>query len=153
MSHRLSEQTHGGDLLLAVVNNAPIVLPGHGIQVALAQKTLIVRLHQLINRIGIAAVLIEIDLDSPGILLPAVHRLYFLIAADRFCHLGRGDGQRHREQQHHKQNAEQKKSVFLSGTAWSRIWLESHWRSGSVCVLWYGISSTWTDAELILTTR
>jgi hypothetical protein len=117
------------------MNNAPIVLPGHGIEVALAQKALVIRLHQLIDRIGIAPVLIEIDLDGPGILQTAVHCFYFLIAADRLSHLGRGNGQRDRDQQHHKQNAEQQKALFLPGLAWSRIWLKSHWRSGSVCVL------------------
>src|SRR5277367_3707790 len=135
------------------MNKAPVVLPGHRIEVAFAKKALIVRLHQLIDRVGIASVLIEINLDSPGILHPAVHRFYFLVSADRLCHLGRGNGQRQRDQQHHKQDAEQKKALFLPLTAWSRIWLYSHWRSGSVCVLWYGMSSTWTDAELILTTR
>jgi hypothetical protein len=105
------------------VNQAPVIFPGHGIKVAPAQKSLVVRLQQLIDRIGVAAVLIEVNLDSPGILHPAVHRFYFLIAADRLCHLGRGNGQRDRNQQHHKQNAEQKKTVFLPLTAWSRIWL------------------------------
>ena len=68
--HGLAEQADVLRRCLAIVDDAPVVFPGHGIQISLAQETLIVRLHQLVDGAGITAIFVEIHLDSPGILLP-----------------------------------------------------------------------------------
>lgn len=96
------------------MNNAPVVLAGHGVEIPLAQETLIVRLHQLVDAVGITVVLCVIILDRAGILLSAVYRFLFLIAADLFRYLGRRYRQRKRDQQDHEKNAEQEKSLLVS---------------------------------------
>jgi hypothetical protein len=118
------------------VDDAPVVLPGHGIQVTLAQEALIVRLHQLVNGVGITAIFVEINLDRTGILQSAVDRFNFLIAPDRFRHLGRRDSQRYQNEQNHEQNPEQQEAIFLAKAKRFRICVCAHWRRGSVCVLW-----------------
>ena len=152
--HGLAEQADVLRRCLAIVDDAPVVFPGHRIQIALAQKTLIVRLHQLVDGVGITAVFVVVHLDRPGILLSAVDGFNFLIAADRFRHLGRRDGQRQHNQQHHEQERRAAESLLpVRRAGLCRICVCAHWRRGSVCVLWYGMSSTWTDAVPILTTR
>ena len=108
---------------LAIVNDAPVVLAGHRIEITLAQETLIVGLHQLVNGVGIAAVFVVIDLDRPGILLAAMYGFFFLIAADGIRHLGRRDRQRDHNQQDHEQNAEQQKALFLLETCIAANWI------------------------------
>jgi hypothetical protein len=124
--------------LLTIVNDAPIVLACHRIEVSLAQKTLIVGLHQLVNGVGIAAELVVVHLDRARILLSAVYRLLFLIPSDGISNLRRRDRQRDHDQQDHEKHAEQQKPIFLprSGSYPFRFGDSSHhWRSGSVCVL------------------
>ena len=134
------------------MDDAPVIFPCHGIKVALAQEALIVRcLHELIDGVGITAVFSKVDTDGASILLPPVHSFNFLVAAYRFRHLGGRDGQGEQNQQDHEQHPEQQETVFMFGTGLRASVF--HCRRGSVCVLWYGMSSTWTDAELIFTTR
>lgn len=87
--------------MLTVVNDAPIVLARHGIEVSFAQKTLIVGLHQLINGVGIPAELVVVHTDRASILLPALYRLLFLIPPNGISNLRRRDGKRDHEQQDH----------------------------------------------------
>jgi hypothetical protein len=96
------------------VDDAPVIFAGHRIQITLAQEALIVRFHQLVDGVGITAVFRVVHLDRPGILLPTVDRFDFLITANGFSHLGCRDGQRHHDEQDHKENAEQQKSFFVS---------------------------------------
>jgi hypothetical protein len=99
------------------MDDAPVVLPRHRIKIALAKKALIVRrLHELIDGVGITAVLGVVHADGAGILLPPVHGFSFLVAADRLRYLGRRDGQGEQNQQDHEQDAEQQETVFLPGT-------------------------------------
>jgi hypothetical protein len=124
--------------LLTVVNNAPVVLARHRIEVSLAQKTLIVRLHQLVNGVWITAELGVVNLDRARVLLSAVDRFLFLIPPDRIGNLRRRDRQRNRDQQDQEKHAEQQKPLFLprSGLHPFRFGDSSHhWRSGNVCVL------------------
>jgi hypothetical protein len=114
------------------MNQPPIILPSHGIQIPLAQKTLIIRLHQLVNRTRITPGLGVKHPDRPRILLPAVHRLHFLIATNRFRHLGRRHRQSNQQQHQKKQNPQQQKSTLLLHAGLGRT---SHWRKGNVCVL------------------
>jgi hypothetical protein len=116
------------------VNNPPVIFPGHGIEIAFTQEALIVGLHQLVDGARIPAVLRVKHADSPGILQSPVHRLYFLIPAYLFRHLGCGHRQREQNQQDHEQHAEQQKSLLVTaaGLAGNRL----HWRSGRLCVLW-----------------
>jgi hypothetical protein len=109
----LAEQTYVLRRCLAKVDDAPVVFPGHGIEITLAQETLIVRLHQLVDGAGIPTVFVEIHLNCPGILQSAVDRFNFLIAPDRFRHLGRRDSQRYQNEQNHEQNPEQQEAIFL----------------------------------------
>jgi hypothetical protein len=123
--HLLPEQAHGRNLCLAQVNDPPVVLPGHGVEIALAQKALIVRLHQLVDGVGITIVLRVIHVDRTGILLSALYGLLFLIAADLFRHLGRCYSQRDHDEQDHDQDAEQEKALLVSsvvsqGAGWCR---------------------------------
>jgi hypothetical protein len=117
------------------VNDAPIVLARHRIDVSLAQKTLIVGLHQLVNRVGITAVLVVVHLDRASILLPAMYRLLFLIPSDGISNLRRRDRQRDHDQQDHEKHAEQQKPLFLSRFGFRFGDPFHHWRSGNVCVL------------------
>jgi hypothetical protein len=133
------------------VNNPPVVFPGHRVLIALPQETHIVRAHQLVDAGWVTTELGVVHADRPGVLQAPVDGFRFLVAANRLRYLGRGNGEREKHQQHHEQHAEKQKAVFMSGTGlWPSV---GHWRRGKVCVLWYGMSSTWTDAELILTTR
>jgi hypothetical protein len=107
------------------VDDPPVVLPRHGVFIALAQEAHIIRLHQLVDAIGITVVLPEIILDRAGVLLSAVYRFLFLIAADGLSYLGRRYGQRNRDQQDHNKNANQEKSLLVSkvspGAGWCRV--------------------------------
>jgi hypothetical protein len=80
------------------VNNAPVILPRHGVEIALAQEALVLGLDQLVDGAGIPPVLGVEDTNCPGILHSPVHGFGFLIAADLFRHLWRGHGQRHENQ-------------------------------------------------------
>jgi hypothetical protein len=99
--------------LLAIVDDAPVVFPGHWVEISLAQETLVVALDELVDRSGEPAVFGLIDLDGADVLLPAVDGFDLLIAAQVFCHFGRRYGQREKNQQDHEENAEQEKAVFL----------------------------------------
>jgi hypothetical protein len=68
----------------------------------------------LVDAVGIIAVRRVVQLDRAGILLSALYRFLFLIAADGFSHLGRRYGQRHRDQQDHEKNAKQEKSILTA---------------------------------------
>jgi hypothetical protein len=117
------------------VNDAPIVLARHRIEIPLAQKTLIVALHQLINGVGIAAELVVVHADRASILLPALYRLLLLIPPDGISNLRRRNRQCDHDQQDHEKHAEQQKPLFLprSGSRFGDSF--HHWRSGNVCVL------------------
>jgi hypothetical protein len=121
--------------LLAIVNDAPIILAGHRIEIPLAQKTLIVALHQLINSVGIAPELVVVHPDRARVLLPPLDRLLFLIPSDGVGNLWRRDRQRDHDQQDHEKHAEQQKTLFLPRPAFRFGDPSHHWRSGSVCVL------------------
>jgi hypothetical protein len=124
--------------LLTIVNDAPIVRARHRIEVSLAQKTLIVGLHQLINGVGITAVLVVVHADRASILLSALYRLLFLIPPDGISNLWRRDRQRDHDQQDHEEYAEQQETIFLPRYGSHPFRFGDpfyHWRSGSVCVL------------------
>jgi hypothetical protein len=132
------------------MNDPPVIFARHRVEITLPQKPLVVHaLGELVHVVGIPPRLVVEKLNRPRVLFPAMDRLLFLIPANRFRHLGRRDGEGKRDQQNHDQDAKQEKSFLVSGI---RVGPASHWRSGSVCVLWYGMSSTWTEAALILTT-
>jgi hypothetical protein len=117
------------------VNDAPIVLARHRVDVSLTQKTLIVGLHQLINGVGITAVLVVVHANRASILLPALDRLLFLIPSDGISNLRRRDRQRDHDQQDHEKHTEQQKPVFLPSSGFRFGEPFHHWRSGNVCVL------------------
>jgi hypothetical protein len=110
---RLTEQAHRRHLLLSVVDDAPVILAGHGIEVALAKKALIVRFHQLVDRIRVAAVFVVVDLNRPRILHTSMHRFDFFIPANRFRNLGCRDRERDQNKQSHEKDAEQQKTLLL----------------------------------------
>jgi hypothetical protein len=117
----------------SVMNDAPIILAGHRVEITLAQEALVVyALDQLVHVVGIAPGLVVKKLNRPGVLLAPMNRFLFLVPANRFGHLGRGNGQRQRDQQDHEQHSKQQESFLVPGF---RIGPGGHWRSGSVCVL------------------
>jgi hypothetical protein len=121
--------------LLTIVNDAPIILPRHRIEVSLAQKTLIVGLHQLVNGVGITAELVVVHANRAGILLSPLDRLLFLIPPDGISNLRRRNRQRNHDQQDHEEHAEQQKPLFLPRSEFRFGCPFHHWRSGNVCVL------------------
>ena len=139
------------------MNDAPIVFARHRIEVALAQKTHIVcLLNQLIDGVGITAKRVVIHANRARVLLAPLYRLFFFIAPNGIRNLRCRDRQRDRDQQDHEQYAEQQKPIFLLPSGLHRFRfgdLSHHWRSGSDCVLWYGMSSTCTETGPIFTTR
>jgi hypothetical protein len=80
------------------VNQAPIVFSGHRVQVAFAQKALIVCLHQLIDAVGIPAGLVVEKLNRPRILHSPMNGFLFLVAANGSRDFGRSHGQRQEDQ-------------------------------------------------------
>jgi hypothetical protein len=117
------------------VNDAPIVLARHRIEIPLAQKTLIVRFHQLIDGVGKTSKFVVVHPDRASILLPALYRLLFLVPADGIGNLRRRDRQRDHHQQDHEEYAEQQEPFFLPRSGFRLEDPVFHWRSGNVCVL------------------
>jgi hypothetical protein len=79
---------------LAHVHQLPVILAGHGIEIAAAQKANIVGLHQLIDGRGEGAELLVVQLDRTLVLQPALDRFLLAISLDRFGDARRGDGER-----------------------------------------------------------
>jgi hypothetical protein len=117
------------------VNDAPIVLARHRIEIPLPQKTLIVRLHQLIDGVGKTSKFVVVHPDRASILLPALYRLLLLISPDGISNLRRGHRQRDHHQQDHEEYAEQQEPLFLPRSGFRFGDSSHHWRSGKVCVL------------------
>jgi hypothetical protein len=65
------------------MDDAPVILAGHRVEITLAQKALVIHaLGQLIDAVGIAPRLVVKKLNRPGVLLAAMNRFLFLIPAN-----------------------------------------------------------------------
>ena len=76
------------------MNDLPIVLACHGIDVSLAQKTYVVGVLKLFDAGGITPKLLVVAANCPRILCSAVDQLGFAFALDRDFGRGRQGGHR-----------------------------------------------------------
>jgi hypothetical protein len=108
------------------VNQPPIILPRHGVQIPLAQKALVVGFHKLVDIVGIAASLVIEELNCPGILHPAMNSFFFLVPSDGVRDLGRRNRQREQNQQGHKEHTEQQEPFLLRRSRARRVDFGAH---------------------------
>jgi hypothetical protein len=101
------------------VNDAPVIFPGHRIEVSFSQKTLIVCVHQLVDGVGVAASRVVEKLNRARVLAAAMDGLFFFVPANRLGYLGCGNRQRERDQQDHEEDPEQQEAPFLYGSVGS----------------------------------
>jgi hypothetical protein len=62
------------------MNDAPVVLSSHRIEVALSEEALPIGVHQLIDAVRVAAKFLVIQLDGAPVLLAAMDRLELFVA-------------------------------------------------------------------------
>lgn len=90
----------------AEVNDLPVVLAGHGVDVALAQEAHVVGVFQLGDGAWVAAEFLVIELDGALVLLSAMEQLIFLVALNGSGDTRHGHGERDQNQRHHEQNGQ-----------------------------------------------
>ena len=98
----------------------PIFLAGHRIDIILPQEADLIALFQLVHRGGIGAEFAVIQLNGAFVLLPAVYGFHFFFPLNFFTNLGRGQG--HGNENHYKQKKKSQQQVSLLPivlTGWS----------------------------------
>jgi hypothetical protein len=106
------------------MDQTPVVLAGHRIEITLAQETLaVVGVRQLVDGVGVAAILFVIEADGADVLFASLDGFRFLVAAQ----FGRDLGRRNRQGQHNKQDHDQHRKqdeAFLMLSMFSRSLLK-----------------------------
>ncbi len=96
------------------MDDAPIVLAGHGVFIALAQEAYIVGLLQIIHRRRVTPELPVEPLDSAGIFMGAVLKLVFFFTLDLLADAGKLDAQGNQHQRHQEHDRKQNVALLLS---------------------------------------
>jgi hypothetical protein len=91
----------------AQVNDLPIILARHGVDVTLAQEANIVRVLELADGRRVASELFVIELDRPLVLQAAMDELILLVALNIRGDARGSDGQRDQNQHRHEDDREQ----------------------------------------------
>ena len=96
------------------MNDAPIILSGKRIEVALPQKALATGIHELIDACGVASVLPVIDLDSAPVLHAPMYGFGFLVPPQVEGDFWRRDSQRKHNEHQQEQNGQEHKAILPS---------------------------------------
>ena len=110
---------------LPEIDDLPVILTGHGIGVALAQKANLIGVDQLVDRRGIGPEFLVVELDGPFVLLAAMNQLQFLVTLDRLRNLRCGDGEGNQDERHQEEHRNEHESRFGIGAAVS-LWRKLH---------------------------
>ena len=103
---RLSEEAHGLDLGFAKVNDSPVILAGHGVNIALAQEANVVAVLKLADGRRVAAKLFVVELERANVLLSAMYQFVFAVTLNVRCDARDGYGQPDQDEHDHEEHYE-----------------------------------------------
>lgn len=94
------------------MNDAPVILSGKRVEVALAQKALATGIDELIDACRVASVLPVIDLDGAPVLHAPMYGFDFLVPPQIEGDFWRRDGQRKHNEHQQEQNGQEDKTIL-----------------------------------------
>jgi hypothetical protein len=97
----------------AEMDQTPIVLAGERIEITLAQETLAVGVHQLVDGAGVAAILSVIQADGADVLFASLNGLHFLVAPQFGRNLGRRNRQSQQNENEHEKHREHDEPILM----------------------------------------
>lgn len=89
------------------MDDLPVVLTCHWVDIALAQEADIVGLLKLVNRRWISPEFLVIQLDGASVLFAAMNQFVFAVALNAGSDARRSHGQRDEQQHHHEKHSQQ----------------------------------------------
>jgi hypothetical protein len=96
------------------MDQTPVVLAGHRIEITLAQETLaVVGVRQLVDGVGVAAILFVIEADGADVLFASLNGLHFLVAPQFGRNLGRRNRQSQQNENEHEKHREHDEPILM----------------------------------------